>query len=46
MILEYAEDSGIDYRKKLDITKHRYDLSKGITNKNFRALLNTYLIHD
>ncbi|XP_035701037.1 uncharacterized protein LOC118433332 [Folsomia candida] len=28
MILEYAEDSGIDYRKKLDITKHRYDLSK------------------
>ncbi|CAL8105713.1 unnamed protein product [Orchesella dallaii] len=28
LLLEYAEESGICYKKKLDIAKHRYDLSE------------------
>ncbi|CAL8139440.1 unnamed protein product [Orchesella dallaii] len=28
LLLEYAEESGICYKKKLDITRHRYDLTE------------------
>ncbi len=29
LLLEYAEESEVSYKKKLDITKHRYDLTDG-----------------
>ncbi|CAL8121612.1 unnamed protein product [Orchesella dallaii] len=28
LLLEYAKESGIGYKKKLDITRHRYDLTE------------------